>query len=232
MESWRDFVNAPKILDMDAGQFWDEIFYTTDEILQTERGDSLKPLRDFKPSEHIVEFDYTYRYHWEPGGDNRGPFFWRMQGIKEWLRSDKKNIERVLRTIFAENWEHLDEQTKKLIRQHVDDYFLIASTTHHLKSKTGTSPWSMSYDKDAERWPAWGDKASQDRLTNPQYDLDHRDGPTRKLDIKYPYKPRAGVTYQDVQDRLKELDPLAVSLAKRDPSTTSLSIPEEYPKDC
>ena len=89
----------------------------------------------------------------------------------------------------------------------------------------------MSYDKDAERWPAWGDKASQDRLTNPQYDLDHRDGPTRKLDIKYPYKPRAGVTYQDVQDRLKELDPLAVSLARRDPSTTSLSIPEEYPKD-
>ena len=36
MESWRDHVSAPKVFDMDVGEFWDEIFYTTDEILQTE----------------------------------------------------------------------------------------------------------------------------------------------------------------------------------------------------
>ena len=246
VESWRDFVNAPKIFDMDAGQFWDEIFYTTDEILQTESQVSRKPLRDFQPSEHVVGTDYTERHHWRPGGSNDGIFYERMRRNKEWLKADKKNIERVLRTIFAENWEHLDDRTKDLIRQHVDDYSPIASTTHNLKSKTKALSWGPTRNgnkSDRERWPEWGDKASQEKLIKPQYDHDFRDGPTRKANTSDPRTGirRVGVTFDEIKKHLEKLDPLGLSmpddgdnfgLSLPEPDRAdSVSIPEDYPKD-
>lgn len=245
MESWRDHVSAPKVFDMDVGEFWDEIFYTTDEILQTEMQASRKPLRDFKPSEHVVGTDHTERHHWRTGGSNEGAFYERMRRNKEWLKTDKKNVERVLRTIFAENWEHLDDRTKDLIRQHVDDYSPIASTTHNLKSKTKASSWRTGPGKksDSEFWPEWGDKASQEKLTKPQYDHDFRDGPTRKANISDPRTKvrRVGVTFDEIQKHLEKLNPLGLSmpddgdnlsLSLPEPDrSNSVSIPEEYPKD-
>ena len=249
MESWRDHVSAPKVFDMDVGQFWDEIFYTTDEILQTEMQASRKPLRDFKPSEHVVGADYSglgganIGQHHRHGG-NEGVFYDRMRKNKEWLKADKKNVERVLRTIFAENWEHLDDRTKDLIRQHVDDYSPIASTTHNLKSKTSASrTWPDPRGRSSESWPGWGDKASQEKLTKPQYDHDFRDGPTRKANTIDPRTGarRVGVTFDEIQKHLEKLNPLGLSmpddgdnlsLSLPEPDrSNSVSIPEEYPKD-
>ena len=241
MESWRDFVSAPKIFDMDAGQFWDEVFYTADEILQSESDAPTRLLRDFKPKEHVVQVkdvaywdrtQGTHRYRLK----NTGEFYDRMEKIKDWLGSDKRNIDRTLRTIFVENWDNLNRPTKRLIMAHVKDYHDIASTTHNLNLGRPGSAHSSGLRS------GWGTPEDQQRLTKGSYESD-KGGYIRKDDIHTRGKPsRPGVTFIDVQKNLQKLDPLAVSIPKSDPDSAALSlpepenkhglsIPEDYPKD-